>query len=88
MFLVVGKINGEQCQLNYINGVLSGDAVAIQKAEEENKKDHGNLGMPPSTKSNYLEVGDAAYHLVVTFVFDEIISVEDDDPELPEYVDI
>ena len=88
MFSIVGKIDGEQYHLKYDKGVLSGDLIAIQKAEEENKKEHSNLGWPPSTKSNYLAVGDAAYHLVTTFVFDEIISEEDDDPEIPEDADV
>ena len=88
MFSVVGTIGGEKYHLKYANGVLSGDTVALQKAEEENSKDHGNLGLPPSTRSNYLAVEDAAHMLITTFVFEEIISKENDYPELPDYVDI
>jgi hypothetical protein len=88
-FLVVGKINGIEYKLRYDEGgILSGDKIAIEKAYEENKKNHGNLGMPPSTKSNYLADGNAAYSLIVSFVFDEVISTESDDNEIPEDADI
>jgi hypothetical protein len=50
-----------------------GDFEALEKAEIENKKDHGNLGIPPSTKSNYLADGNAVYFLVTSFVFDKVI---------------
>lgn len=88
MFLVIGKIGGEQYRLKYDNGTLTGDFIAWQKAEAENKKDHGNLGIPPNTKTNYLAFEDSAHMLITTFVFDEVISTEDDWPEVPDYADI
>ena len=88
MFIITGEINGKQYQLKYDNGVLSGDEYVIKKAKEENLKNHGNLGMPPSTKSNYLDCEDAAHMLITTYVFDEVISQENDWPEIPEDADI
>jgi hypothetical protein len=86
MFTVIGKIKGRQCQLKYIDGTLSGDTIALQKAEVENKKNHGNLGIPPSIKSNYLAHENSAYFFVTGIVFDDVISAEDDWPELPKGV--
>jgi hypothetical protein len=76
MFKIKGLINERECTLTWEDGRVYGDIEAIEKAEIENKKDHGNLGIPPSTKSNYLADKSAAYFLITAFVFDEVISAE------------
>ncbi|MCL2722589.1 MAG: hypothetical protein FWD47_14765 [Treponema sp.] len=88
MFSITGKINGEKYILKYNNKILDGDELATSKAKEENLKNHGNLGMPPNVKANYLSCEDSAHMLITTYVFDEIISQEDDWPEIPENADI
>ena len=73
MFYLIGIINQIEYSLSYTNGKLSGDPEAIQKAQEENLKDHGNLGlMPEEITSNYLDNELAAYNLIKNYVFDEI----------------
>lgn len=73
MFYLIGTINNTEYSLSYTKGQLSGDPEAIQKAQEENQKDHGDLGlMPESITSNYLENELAAYNLIKNYVFDEI----------------
>ena len=88
MFSVTGLISGVQYTLNYEDGVLSGDPIAMQKAFEENKKKHGPLGMPPCIKENYLEYETSAHMLVTAFVFDKIISRKNDYKPIPEGCDI
>ena len=73
MFYLIGTINNTEYSLSYNNGKLSGDSEAIQKAQEENLKDHGDLGLiPESVTSNYLSNELAAYNLIKNYVFDEI----------------
>jgi hypothetical protein len=78
MFKITGLINEKECTITWQDGRVYGDFEALEKAEIENKKKHGNLGIPPSTKSNYLADGNAAYFLIAGFVFDKVISVEKD----------
>jgi hypothetical protein len=88
MFKITGLINDRECTLTWQDGRVYGDSEALEKAEIENKKDHGNLGIPPSTKSNYLADGNAAYFLIAKFVFDKFISAENDWPKVdPENTD-
>lgn len=73
MFYLIGTINKVEYSLSYTKGKLFGDPEAIKKAQEENLKDHGDLGlMPESITSNYLENELAAYNLIKNYVFDEI----------------
>ena len=73
MFYIIGKLNNKEFSLMYKKGQLSGDAEALEKAQEENKKDHGNLGlMPEEITSNYLDNEFASYNLIKNYVFDEI----------------
>ena len=73
MFYLIGTINQVEYSLSYTKGQLSGDLEAIQKAQKENLKDHGDLGlMPESVTSNYLANEQAAYILIKKYVFDEI----------------
>lgn len=73
MFYLIGIINNTEYSLSYTNGQLSGDPEAIQKTQEENLKNHGDLGlMPESVTSNYLDNELAAYNLIKNYVFDEI----------------
>ena len=73
MFYLIGTINKVEYSLSYTKGKLSGDPEAIQKAQEENIKDHGNLGLlPEEVLSNYLDNELAAYNLIKNYVFDEI----------------
>ena len=73
MFYIIGKLNDKEYSLMYKKGQLSGDAEALQKAQEESKKNHGLLGlMPDAVSSNYLDNEYAAYQLIEKFVFEEI----------------
>ncbi len=73
MFYLIGTINNTEYSLSYNNGQLSDDHEAIQKAREENQKEHGDLGlMPDSVTSNYLSNELAAYNLIKNFVFEKI----------------
>ena len=79
MFYLNGTINQVEYSLSYSKGQLSGDPEAIQKALEENQKDHGDLGlMPTSVTSNYLSNEHAAYNLIKNYVFDEITRINKD----------
>lgn len=63
----------------YKKGQLSGDKEALKKAQEENIKDHGLLGlMPEAVSSNYLDNELAAYELIRHFVFDEVTRTNKD----------
>ena len=73
MFYLIGTINQVEYSLSYTKGKLSGDPEAMNKAQEESLKDHGDLGlMPESITSNYLDNEHAAYNLIKNYVFDEI----------------
>ncbi len=73
MFYLIGNINNTEYSLSYTNDQFSGDPEVLQKAQEENLKDHGNLGlMPEEITSNYLNNELAAYNLIKNYVFDEI----------------
>jgi hypothetical protein len=80
MFKITGLINERECSLTWQDGRVYGDFEALEKAEIENKKDHGNLGIPPSIKSNYLADENSAYFLIAS-VFDKFISSENDWPD-------
>ena len=73
MFYLIGTIHNSEYSLSYTNCPLSGDPEAIQKAQEENQKEHGDLGlMPESVTSNYLSNELAAYNLINNYVFEKI----------------
>lgn len=73
MFYLIGTINKTEYSLSYTNGQLSGDPEALQKAQEENLKDHGDLGLiPERVTSNYLSNELAAFNLIKNFVFEKI----------------
>jgi hypothetical protein len=72
------RINKKEYTLTWQDGRVYGDLEALERAEIENKKDHGNLGIPPSTKSNYLADGNAACFLITSFVFNKVLSAEND----------
>ncbi len=79
MFYLIGTINQVEYSLSYTKGKLSGDPEAIKKAQEENLKDHGDLGlMPESITSNYLDNELAAYNLIKNYVFDEVTRSNND----------
>jgi hypothetical protein len=60
--------------VQYNNGTLSGDRIAVKKAQAENVKNHGELGHAPSSAAwNYLSGESSAYDLVTRFVFDTVI---------------
>ena len=84
MFVITGLIDGNQYAVKYEDGTLSGDPIAVEKTKVENMKDHGNLGLPPSVTSDYLEDEHAAHMLITNFVFDALISNETDWKPLPE----
>ena len=86
MFNIKGKINGIEYTLTYKDDKLFGDKIPLEKAIEENKKDHGNLGViPGDADSDYLKHECAAIELITRHVFDEVIHYEldwyDDDDE-------
>ena len=90
MFVVKGKIDGKEYTLSYKNYKLSGDKTAIKKAERENKKDYGYLGVKPGdVNKDYLNYECAAFDLIDRFVFDEVIHYEldwyDEDDEYTFY---
>ncbi|MCR5081043.1 MAG: hypothetical protein K6B17_06845 [Treponema sp.] len=79
MFKVTGSINEEICTLRYSGGILTGDAVAIEKARKENKKNYGYLGATPSGISkNYLRKELPANDLITRFVFDVVTEEKND----------
>jgi len=79
MFKVKGKINENEYTLIYKDDVLTGDKMALEKAREENKKEHGSLGIIPGQASkDYLDHECAALELVEKYVFDEVIQSEYD----------
>ncbi|MDR1838667.1 MAG: hypothetical protein LBQ93_03660 [Treponema sp.] len=86
-FKITGTLNGKECSIVWSDGEISGDHDAVERAKIENLKDHGNLGMPPSTKSNYLADANAAYYLITGIVFDKVVNTE---PEfrIPEDADV
>ena len=73
MFYLIATINNTEYSLSYTNGQLSGNPETIQKAREENQKDHGDLDlMPESITSNYLSNELAAFNLIKNYVFEKI----------------
>ena len=82
MFEVKGSINGKIYTLRYSGGILTGDAVALEKARKENKKDYGYLGLVPGgAEENYLRKENPAYDLITRFVFDIVTEEKNDWPE-------
>jgi hypothetical protein len=66
----------------FISGNLAfaGDKIAIDKMLKENTVDHGYLGFLPSGcefRDNYLSGALSAYALIYNYVFDSVISTED-----------
>ena len=75
MFYIIGKLNNTEQSFSFKKGELSGDKEALVKTYEENKKDHGRLGLEPSVLENdYIKNEYAAFELIRQFVFDEIIN--------------
>jgi hypothetical protein len=78
-FTIKGKIGEEEYTLHYENDKLTGDEEAISRAIEENKKDHGFLGViPGGSDKKYLENENAAACLIEKYVFEEVVFSEDD----------
>lgn len=79
MFLVTGIINNKECTLEYSNGILTGDTIALEKAKIENTKDHGYIGVIPSvTNKDYLQHECAAAALIIDYVFDKVVNTKND----------
>ena len=79
MFTITGMFQGRTATITYKDGILTGDQSVIEKAQYENKLDHGYLGMYPDVeKKNYLSYELSADHLLTNFVFESIISEEND----------
>ena len=79
MFVITGTVQGRKASLRWEDGILSGDQVALDKARHENTLDHGELGpVPAQLYSDYLRGELPAHNLLKSYVFDTIISEEDD----------
>ena len=79
MFKVTGSIDRKIYTLHYSGGILTGDALALEKARKENKKDYGYLGLAPSdVNKNYLQYENPAYSLITRFVFDVVTEEKND----------
>jgi hypothetical protein len=66
----------------FISGklVFAGDKIAIEKMLKENTIDHGYVGVVPSGcefRDNYLSGELSAAELIYSYVFDAVISIED-----------
>jgi hypothetical protein len=80
MFVMTGTIQGRTASLRWENGILSGDKIAMDKAQHENTQDHGGLGtIPAYTNNNYLARELPARALLKRHVFDSITHEENDD---------
>ena len=72
-FKIVGKINNITYTLFWEDGRLQGDKIALEKAQEENKKEHGNHApLPMVITENYLSHPDSAWGLIMNHVFDSV----------------
>jgi hypothetical protein len=79
MFSVIGKIGEETLAVQYKDTGLSGDQRAVAKAQIENQKNHGYLGlMPDVVPDHYLDLEIAAYYLMTRFVFESVIAEQND----------
>lgn len=79
MFSLTGFIDNKKLQITYRDGKISGDDEAIARTLKEANKDHGTLGLNPTTlDSNYLTMELPARILIEKYVFDKIISKTDD----------
>ncbi|MDR2393330.1 MAG: hypothetical protein LBD93_04155 [Treponema sp.] len=61
------------------NSAFAGDKIAINKMLKENTVDHGYLGCVPSgceCRDHYLSGGLSAAELIYSYVFDSVISFE------------
>lgn len=73
MFTVKGIIDGEQYRITWNDGEISGDAPAIAKAVQENRKAHGYLGLfPDATDEKYLDYEVPAFELIFNHVFEKV----------------
>ncbi|MCQ2273064.1 MAG: hypothetical protein MJZ72_09830 [Bacteroidales bacterium] len=88
MFTVKGIINNKELFIKWDNEELSGDAEAIGKALEENRKDHGWLGIGAEQENkNYLNYEFPALALISKFVFDKVTEKTNDfEPLDPNYI--
>lgn len=85
MFKITGVINNTKCTLTYLDGKITGDEVAVSKTLHEANKNHGQLGLHPTTlDSDYLTLELPARMLIETYVFEKIESNEDDWEPCPE----
>lgn len=79
MFTVRGIINNKELFIKWDNEELSGDAEAIGKALEENRKEHGWLGIGAEQENKkYLDYEYPAHHLIVKYVFEKVIEETND----------
>jgi len=88
MFSMTGTVQGRTASLLWKDGILSGDKIALDKAQYENTQEHGYLGAVPNClNSNYLTDELPARGLLRLHVFDAITREEnDDDPYNPNAV--
>jgi len=92
MFTITAMFQGRAATVTYKNpypynhGTLTGDQEVIEKAQIENLKDHGYLGMVPDGGTDeYLSYEVSAYDLLRRHVFEEVISEKNDwEPRDPE----
>jgi len=86
MFKITGIFQGRTATVKWRRraireGILTGDQDVIEKAKYENTQDHGYLGpVPADVNKNYLSYELAAYCLLEKYVFDSVISEENDWP--------
>ncbi len=72
MFEIKGTINGVKAYCKYENKKLTGDELVLEKAYNENAKNHGRLGyFPDNITSDYLNNELSAIQLLRKKVFDE-----------------
>lgn len=79
MFFINGIIDNKECKLMYSGGILTGDAIALEKARKENKKNYGYIGVFPSVANkNYLKNESSAFALIKDYVFNKVINIQSD----------
>ena len=89
MFVLHGTIKNNEYSLAWNNGKLSGNQYAVKLAYEQNKINHGLLGLCPSissVKDGYLKAELSAYSLLRQYVFDKITKESNDWEEAEENV--
>jgi hypothetical protein len=81
MFHIKGIYHGKEYEVHYEDEKLTGSKEIVEVIREEAKKDHGFLGvMPGALKDRYLEREGSSLSLIKFYVFEKILSEEDDYP--------